>query len=254
MKNFLCLFTMVAIFAAFSCSNGSSGSRGTASNKRSHQADTGYTGIENYKVNGVVKKTVSYKNGIKDGLTKTFFNAAAVDQEIPYVDGKKNGIAKGYYIDGFLFRTTPYENDTINGEQIQYYKSGKVRARMKYDHGKRYPGLDEYEMDGTKIGKYPKLVYRINDNYKEKGSVKILVEMSDLSEGTKFYRGNFVNGLVDLEACTPLLQSATTAYIDLRKTQGASLDSLYVIGAYLTNLGNRYFTRIAIPLPYKDLK
>jgi antitoxin component YwqK of YwqJK toxin-antitoxin module len=253
MKNIFCLLTVIGIFAVFSCSNGGGNTSATANNKRSHQADTGFTGVENYKVNGVVKKTVSYKNGVKDGLTKTYFNAAAVDQEIPYVDGKKNGISKGYYIDGFLFRTTPYENDTINGEQIQYYKSGKVRARMKYDQGKRYPGLDEYEMDGTKISNYPKLVYHINDNYKEKGSIKILVEMSDMSEGTKYYRGKLTNGMVNLDACKPLLQSATTGYVDMRKTAGVSADSVHIIGAYLTKLGNRYFMQIAIPLPYKDL-
>ncbi|HNX66775.1 MAG TPA: hypothetical protein PKH02_07820 [Bacteroidales bacterium] len=253
MKNLLCLFAIIAIIAASSCSNGSRGTGANAGSKRSHQADTGFTGIENYKVKGVIKKTVSYKNGVKDGLTKTYFNEAAVEQEIPYVDGKKNGLAKWYYTDGFVFRTTPYENDTINGEQIQYYKSGKIRAKMKYDNGKRYPGLDEYEMDGTKITDYPKLVYHINDNYKEKGTVKILVEMSDLSEGTKYYRGRFVNGLVDLGACTPLLQSATTGYIDLKKAEGVSSDSVYIIGAYLTRFGNRFYTSVAIPMPYKDL-
>ena len=254
MKQFLTYLITVASFLLLSCSNGGGNTKGTASEKKSNQSDTGYTGIEVYKRDGVVMKEVNYKNGIKDGLTKVYYNAATVREEIPYVNGKKNGISKWYYEDRNLFRTTPYENDTINGEQMQYYKNGKIRARIKYVDGKRVPAIDEYQNDGTKIVNYPKLVYRINDNYSEKGTIKILVELSDHSEEAKFYRGEYVNGLVDLNDCTPLLQTATTGYVDLKKTAGASTDSVHVICGYLTPLGNRYYMHIAIPVPYKDLK
>jgi|WetSurMetagenome_2_1015567.scaffolds.fasta_scaffold69087_3 hypothetical protein len=254
MKQFLSFLSIVSVLAAFSCSQGGGSTKGTVSNRKSHQADTGYTGIEVYKKGGIKAKEVEYKNGIKDGMTKTYYPGLILEQEIPYVNGKKNGIAKWYYTDGYVFRTTPYENDTINGEQLQYYKSKKVKARIKYINGLRFPKVDEYNMDGTKITNYPKLVYRINDNYKDKGSIKIFVEMSDNSEEVKFYRGDFVKGLLDLNACIPLMQTSTTGYVDLKKTIGASLDSVHVIGSYLTPFGNRYYSRLSIPLPYKDLK
>ena len=93
-----------------------------------------------------------------------------------------------------LFRTTPYENDTINGNQIQYYKNGKVKARIQYKEGKRYPEIDEYEMNGTKVVGYPHMVYRVNDLLNEKGVYKVFIEMSDMAEGAIYYRGDFVNG------------------------------------------------------------
>jgi hypothetical protein len=256
MKQLLTTFAIIAVFAAFSCSRGNSGSGGTASNRKSHQPDTGYTGIEVYKNadKTVILKEIQYKNGIKEGITKTYYPAGMIEQEIPYVGGKRDGDAIWYYPDGKIFRKTPYENDTINGDQVQYYKNDKVRARIKYIEGKRIPKVEEYLSDGTKKVDYPKIVYRINDSYKDKGSIKIFVEMSDNSEGTNFYRGDFVNGLVDLNACKPLLQTATTGYVDLKKTIGVSNDSVVVISGYLTPFGNRYFSRLAIPLPYKDLQ
>ncbi len=170
------------------------------------------------------------------------------------VDGARNGEAKWFYPDSKLFRVTPYENDTINGDQIQYYKSGRVKARINYINGNRSPMLDEYEMSGVKVTDYPKLTYKVIDKYREKGVYKIYVEMSDLSETVNYYRGDFVNGLVDLSVCKPLLQSATTGYLDMIKSDSTGADSVVVIAAYLTNFGNRLYYRIAIPLPYKDLK
>lgn len=253
MKQFLTLLSIVAILATFSCTQGKTG--GIAENKKkSHQADTGFTGIAQYKNGDNVTKQVELKNGIKDGITRLFYKGGAVQQEIPYVNGHKEGNAKWFYPDSKLFRVTPYENDTINGEQIQYYKDGKVKARIRYTDGVRVPIVDEYEMNGTKIIDYPHLVYRVNDSYNEKGIYKIYIEMSNMAEDVLYYRGDFTDGLVDLSKCEQLRQTATTAYLDLVKSEGVTSDSVIVIGAYLTPYGNRYYSRLAIPLPYKNLK
>ncbi len=77
--------------------------------------------------------------------------------------------------------------------------------------------------------------------------------MSDLAENVKYYRGDFTDGMVDLTVLTPLLQTATTGYLDLKKTPGHSADSVTVVAGYLTGYGNRLYYRMSIPLPYKDL-
>lgn len=253
MKKTAFLLFIIVTFVTFSCSQGNTGAGKQESKSKSHQADTGYTGIEVYKSGDVKIKEVEFKNGIRSGITRTYYKGGMLEQEILYKDGVRNGDAKWFYPDGNLFRTTPYQNDTINGPQLQYYKSGRVKARITYVEGKRIPRLDEYEMDGTKVIGYPHLVFRVNDTYKEKGVYKVFIEMSNLAHDVKYYRGDFVNGLVDLTVCKPLLQTATTGYLDLKKTEGVSADSAIVIGAYLTPYGNRLYSRIAIPLPYKDL-
>ena len=52
--------------------------------KRSHQADTGFTGIEVYKKDNVKTKEVEYKNGIREGITRIYYKGGMVEQEIPY--------------------------------------------------------------------------------------------------------------------------------------------------------------------------
>lgn len=251
MKPVITFFLALMILAAFSCTGGAPSDGGGRKEKQA--ADTGYTGMRNYMRNGVKVREVHYTNGVREGLTRTFYRGGVTEQEIMYSGDSRNGVAKWFYPDGKLFRVTPYENDTINGAQIQYYKNGKVKARINYINGIRSPHLEEYAMSGAKVTDYPEATYRVIDLYREKGIYKIFIEMSDLSENVNYYRGDYVNGLVDLSVCKPLLQTATTGYLDMKKTQGASADSVTVIAAYLTAYGNRLYYRIAVPLPYKDL-
>jgi len=74
-----------------------------------------------------------------------------------------------------------------------------------------------------------------------------------MAENGKFYRGDYINGLVDLDSLNPMLQTVTTGYLDLQKRPGHKADSVVVIASYLTQFGNRLYYRLAIPLPYKDL-
>ncbi len=252
MKLLSALAVAIIMLASSSCGGGS-GQEGSTRKKEGHVPDTGYTGVKNYIRDNIKLKEVYYQNGIREGMTRTFYKGGALEQEIPYSGDKKNGDSKWYYPDGKLFRVTPYVNDTISGEQIQYYKSGRVKAVLRYTDGKRQPGIEEYMMSGEKVTNYPEIRYRVNDRYEERGLYKIFIEFSDMAENGKFYRGDLVNGLVDIDSLTLLLQTATTGYLDMQKTPGHSADSVVVIASYLTQFGNRLYYRLAIPLPYKDL-
>jgi hypothetical protein len=250
MKNLISIFMMLTFVLAVSCGGGK-GDQGTRKSK--HEPDTGYTGMRYYIKDDIKIKEAEYKNGVRSGMTRTFYKGGRVEQEIPYADGKKNGEAKWFYPDGKLFRITPYVNDTISGSQIQYYKSGRIKARLEYVDGKRLPGLEEYTMDGKKVNNYPSISYRASDQYSERGIYKLFIEMSDKSENVRYYRGDFTDGLVDMNALVPLMQTATTGYLDLKKSEGHMADSVFVVAGYLTSFGNRLYYRMAIPLPYKDL-
>ena len=251
MKQLTALIFAAIIIAATACGGGTG--REDKAGRAGHVPDTGYTGVKNYIRDDIKVKESTFKNGIREGMTRTFYKGGALEQEIPYSCDKKNGEAKWYYPDGKLFRTTPYLNDTIHGEQIQYYKSGRVKARLGYTDGKRMPGIEEYTMDGVKVTDYPDIRFRVNDRYAERGLYKIFIEMTDMAENVKYYRGDYVNGLVDLDSLVPLLQTATTGYLDLQKTPGHQADSVVAVASYLTPFGNRLYYRLAIPLPYKDL-
>ncbi len=253
MKAIANLFLTFTIFFVFSCGGGNPSEKSSKEEKTGHQPDTGYTGTKSYYSGEYKLKEVQFENGIKSGIARTYYKGGVLRSEIIYVANVKSGDAKEYYPDGKLFRVTPYLNDTINGTQIQYYKSGKAKAKINYTEGRRDPKLSEYDMNGIILKDYPEITYRVIDNYKTNGVYKLFIEMSDLSENVKYYRGDYVNGLVDLSACTPLLQNATTGYLDMKKGQVNSADSVVVISSYLTAYGNRLYYRIAIPLPYNDL-
>jgi hypothetical protein len=250
MKQLTAILMTLILITAVSCSGGKGD---TGGRKARHEPDTGFTGIRNYYKNDIKIKEVEFKNGVRSGITRTFYRGGVIEQEIMYRDGKKNGEAKWYYPDQKLFRVTPYVNDTINGSQIQYYKSRRVKAKLDYVDGKRLPGLEEYTIYGEKVTDYPTIKYRVNDQYRDRGVYKLFIEMSDMAENVKYYRGDYVNGLVDLDSLHLLLQTATTGYLDLKKTEGHNADSVCVVAAYLTRFGNRLYYRLAIPLPYKDL-
>ncbi|MDX9772553.1 MAG: hypothetical protein RBT02_03920 [Bacteroidales bacterium] len=251
MKNLEVLAGIALMVLAVSCGGGSSEADGKK--KEGHVPDTGFTGVRTYVKENIKLKEVEFSNGVRQGMTRTYYKGGVLEQEIPYVDGKKNGEARWYYPDSKLFRVTPYVNDTISGSQIQYYKSGRVKAKLDYVDGKRLPGIEEYTMNGEKVTTYPEIIQRINDRYNERGLYKVFIEMSDLAENVKYYRGDLINGLVVLDSLTPMLQTTTTGYLDLKKTQGHQADSIVVIASYLTQFGNRLYYRLSIPLPYKDL-
>lgn len=252
MKQLALLTTVIIIVLASACGGGT-GNGGTGKKKEGHVADTGYTGVKNYIKDDIKLKEANFKNGVREGMTRTFYKGGAIEQEIPYSADKKNGEAKWYYPDGKLFRVTPYVNDTIHGDQVQYYKSGRVKARLSYVDGKRVPGIEEYMISGEKVTGYPELRFRVNDRYVDRGGYKVFIEFTDMAENGKFYRGDYVNGLVDIDSLELLMQTATTGYLDLQKTPDHKADSAVVIASYLTQFGNRLYYRLAIPLPYKDL-
>jgi len=255
MNKLNCLIITGITIIALSCTGKTSGGGGAEKHKDKHIADTGYTGTKNYYKSKYKVKDSEFKNGIREGMTRTYYKGGVIEQEIMYSNNVKNGESRWYYPDGKLFRKTPYENDTINGAQIQYYKDGRIKARINYLNGRRVPQIEEYTKSGALVTGYPDVTYRVQDEYGETGLYKIFIEMSDLSENVKYYRGDFQDGLVDITSCKQLLQTATTGYLDLRKTEGYTAgDSVTVIAAYLTSQGNRIYYRIAIPIPYKDLK
>ena len=251
MKNLTALTGIIVMIVAVSCGGGTGETGGKK--KAGHVPDTGYTGVRSYIKDNIKLREVEFRNGVRQGMTRTFYKGGVLEQEIPYTDGKKNGEATWYYPDSKLFRVTPYLNDTIHGTQIQYYKNGRVKAKISFVEGKRLPGIEEYMMSGDKVTSYPEIKYRANDRYNERGLFKYFVEMSDLAENVKYYRGDLVDGLVNMDSLTPMLQTATTGYLDLQKTPDHQADSIVVIASYLTQFGNRLFYRLSLPLPYKDL-
>ena len=216
--------------------------------------DTGFTGIKQIMSNGKLLKEVSYKNGVRNGETKTYTNEGLLYQTFWYENDMRQDSSRWYYNTGQVFRSTPYANDTIQGVAVQYYRGGQIRARLGYDKGMRTTFLQEYYQNGNLYKDYPEIVTSITDEYQVKGTYRIDLSLSQKDQNVNFYRGSLNHNRFDTAQIQQLTVSNGTASIVLKKGEGTSVDTVGIIAAILTPFGNRYLTSKTVQLPYSDLK
>jgi hypothetical protein len=215
--------------------------------------DTGYTGIKQYMSGKSLVKEVTFKNGVREGLMKSFYQTGEVRQTFWYKEGLREDSSMWYYQEGQKFRATPYKRDTVDGIQKQYYRNGRLRAKLGYSKGLRTIFFQEFTPEGKIISGYPALVVNIADNYKTNGIYKISLALSDKSTGVRFWRGEFLNGLFDTAHCKRINTFRGIGSLDLKKSGSHKTSYVGVIAEILTNFGNNYLAYKKIELPYDDL-
>lgn len=220
------------------------------------EPDTGYTGIKQFTNKGRISKEETFKNGVKEGITKTFYLSGQIRQSFWYEKGLKQDSAKWFYPEGQLFRSTPFKNDTIDGIQIQYYRNGTIKAKMGYEKGLRTLFFEEYnKKDGKLYKDYPEIVTTIKDQYKTNGTYKITLSLSDNSTRVEFYKGEMTAGRFDTAHLKKLtVNKEGKATLLLKKTGSATSTSTGVIALIQTPFNNKKISCKTIKLPYNDLK
>jgi hypothetical protein len=230
-----------------------SGKSGGNSNDTTSVPDTGFTGIKQYMSGGHVAMETNFKNGIKEGLTKTFYASGRLRGTLLYENGLREDSAKWYFEEGQLFRTTPYKRDTVDGIQKQYFRNGKLKAIIGYKKGLRTFEFEEYDLKGNKIGGYPDLIVNTRDEYNSKGTYTISLTLSDKAAKVKYFRGDFSNGLFDSTRCEKIKIINGIGTLDLKKTGTAQSGTVEVLASIMTFYGNNYLVSKKIELPYKDI-
>ena len=215
--------------------------------------DTGYTGIKQYMSGQQMVKEVTFKNGVRQGLMKSFYQDGRLRTTFWYENGLREDSSKWYYQEGQLFRSTPYKKDTVDGIQIQYYRNGHIKAKIGYRKGLRTPYLEEFTSDGKLVKGYPDLVLNMIDEYKSKGVYRVILTLSDKSTKVRYYRGDLSEGVFDSAHCIPIKNIKGVGNLDLKKSGSSNHDFVGVIAEILTNYGNNYLVYKKIELPYSDL-
>jgi hypothetical protein len=249
------LTTILFILLIAGCSGGGSGSKSSQTDiDTTSVPDTGYTGIKQYMSGKYIVKEVTFKNGVRDGLMKSFYQDGRLRQTFWYKNGVREDSAKWYYQEGQVFRSTPYKNDTVDGIQKQYYRNGRLKARLTYTKGLRKPLLEEFTPEGKLVGGYPEMIVTIKDDYKTKGTYRITLARSDKSKMVKFYRGEFTNGVFDSAHCKKINTINGIGNLDLKKTGTPQDGYVGIVADITTNFGNGYLVYKKVELPYTDLK
>ncbi|HEX2920298.1 MAG TPA: hypothetical protein VHO50_03940 [Bacteroidales bacterium] len=217
-------------------------------------ADTGFTGITKYSDGAMIRSEVTFKNGVKNGLTKTYYQSGKLQRTFWFVDGLRQDSSCWYYEEGQLFRTTRYINDTIHGIQKQYYRTGELKAEMEYQKGYRTLYFKEYLKNGKLVKDYPELIVKTEDKYNSNGTFRILLEMSDSKANVNYFRGDFINGAYDTTRVNKIEKNTNKCFLELKKTTSEGSSQVGIIAEVLTDFGNRLLIYRKIDLPYSDLK
>jgi hypothetical protein len=257
MKKYSGLLVIIAsLFLIIGCSGKGGPKKDTvAVNDTTTVPDTGFTGIKKYQTSqGYILKEVTFKNGVRQGLMKTFYQGGQLYQTFWYENGLKEDSARWYYLEGQVFRATPFKHDTVDGIQKQYYRNGRVRAKIGYSKGLRTQLFQEFNSDGKPLGGYPQMVIDIKDEYSTKGLYHIGLALSDNSKKVKFYRGEFTGERFDTARCKIIKTVDGKGLLDLKKSGSPQSNSVGIIAEITTVLGNRLLSFKKVDLPYNDLK
>lgn len=212
-----------------------------------------FTGVKPSHVNGRLDSEITYRNGIRNGLTKTYYPSGFIKQIIPYCNGLKCDTARWFYEDGKLFRNTPYVNDTIHGMQVQYYRNGVVKASMSYVMGIRKNDLKENFENARPVTARREIKITTRDEYEERGVFKIFAELDNKSSKVIFYQGDLTDDLFDPAKHARITTSGGTGFLELTKSSGRNPGYVTIVAEYTTEFGNKDYYKKRVTVPYRDI-
>lgn len=255
MKRKLVLLLLLSAFLTQACNI-----IGTREDESSAEGDTlaqevkkRFTGVKPNYSEGKLVSEISYRNGIRHGLTKTYYPSGTIKQLITYCDGLKCDTARWFYEDGKLFRNTPYVNDAIHGTQVQYYRNGRVKASMGYEMGIRKNDLQEFYENGKPVTTRRELLIRTRDEYEQNGVFKIFAELDNKSTKVTFYKGDMTDNLFDPMKVDKITTSGGTGFLELRRRNGGNPGYVTIIAEYTTTFGNKDYYTKRVSVPYRDI-
>jgi antitoxin component YwqK of YwqJK toxin-antitoxin module len=90
-----------------------------------------------YYSTGILKYSVHYVSGVRQGLSKTWFKNGAPEQVANYVNDLPHGDVYEYYQDSILWSESEYKMGVRNGRYYQFHKkSGCPAVESYYKNGK----------------------------------------------------------------------------------------------------------------------
>jgi len=182
----------------------------------SEKTQTGDSTAKNGEVrslfpNGKLKSIVNYKDNIKVGISKTFYETGEKQYEIPYVNGKKHGLVKWFYKSGKLYRLTTFVHGVKQGIQKKYWEGGKLKSEILFDNNRMCSGLKEYTNSG-KQKTTPRIVIKHVNLLKETGMYHLELSLDNSYKSVQFFIGELEDG-----KCFPLKVNKVMNELETRK-------------------------------------
>lgn len=243
-------YMLIILVMAVSCQD--QGNRKEAGDEKERGSDS--VQVKKYYSEGRLVKEVTFKNDIRNGISRNYYDDGRLKRTIWYENGLKEDTAKWYYPEGKVYRATPYRNDKIHGTQTKFYKTGRVQATIPYKNGLRVQGLKEYLPDGRDVDNYPSINHNIRDLINSQaGVLRVFTKLSNESVNVRFYRGSLIDGAFDPGKCQDITSSSGMGYAELRPDDERGKAYIDIIAEYTTRFRNRKIITKRIALPYNNL-
>ena len=104
--------------------------------------------------NNTIAEAIDYKNGIKNGVFKKWFEDGTLSFEAFYANGQLHGVSKSWWSNGNLRSESNYINGKANGIQKQWYVSGQKFKLMTLVNGKEEGMQQAWRRNGKIYNNY----------------------------------------------------------------------------------------------------
>lgn len=104
--------------------------------------------VNEYFANGVLRKSVKFRDGYEDGLSLEYYPSGDLFEENHYRRGILHGPSKTYRQDGQLWMEAHYKNGKLHGPFTGYRDNGSVEKKMEYMFGKLHGSYIVYNKHG----------------------------------------------------------------------------------------------------------
>jgi antitoxin component YwqK of YwqJK toxin-antitoxin module len=105
--------------------------------------------IWTYFDNTVIVARESYTNGLKNGMSVTYYPDGKSAVENQWINGKLNGVWHEFYPSGEKKSETHYLNGKRQGESRIYFDSGQIQIEGVYDNDQYSGAWKFFNTDGT---------------------------------------------------------------------------------------------------------
>lgn len=194
---------------------------------------------------GKIKAEITYKDGKRNGASRSYDKNGNLVLELPYVEDKREGTSKKYYAGGKqLSQTTEYRADKMHGKQTKYRENGDLMSEALYENDFPCLGLKQYLTDNTLKREYPTIKITPVDQLETQGVY--LLEMSEKVRSVKYYSGKLsASGCLTGDLYFIMQdESRKTGKLRYHLSPGGFLmEELNIIAAVTTLQGNIYITQ-----------
>ena len=97
--------------------------------KRVYYPDSEISNQDKTDESRVLEYEISYKEGIKEGLWKSWYTNGQLNVETNFKDGRHDGLYRSWHYNGQLSQKTNYINGEEDGLHQEWYENGKLNTQ-----------------------------------------------------------------------------------------------------------------------------